>query len=73
MSIYITILDIYPNGFALLLCKKVPYEIPWILFGIFKYQVHMEEEPEWTIALGYYRINLKWLWNELKKKRTLRI
>ena len=72
MTWNIVILYINHKGFTILEYQRAPYLMPWILFGIFKYGHHMGGESEWAIGLGYHRINLKWLWSELKKKRTLK-
>ncbi len=65
-------LEIAGDGFSIILFISKPWDHPWILFGVFKYEnSSYRNEPEWTLSLVGYYINIKWLWHELKKKRFI--
>ncbi len=67
------LLEFGHDGISIISFSNKPWNYPWILLGIFKYKVHMGSEPEWTLGLFGFYINIKWLWDQLKKKRTLRL
>lgn len=63
--------EISCEGFVLLACTSQRYMRPWILFGVFKYKGSMHEDERWVVAFGHHRVSVKWIWNELRKERSL--